>query len=107
MKDIELINKLSVLHCVFQLIASADGLIDEDRDVSAIKLALAEVGLQSVHYWDMALHQNPHDSFIHVSMLSESDKTLFKSLMLSITDMGGNTEFRKICAEHLFQLCHL
>ena len=107
MKDIELIQKLSVLHCVFQLIASADGRIDEERDADAIKLALAALGLQSVHYWDMALQQNPHDSFIHVSTLDENDKTMFKNMMLTIAEMGGNTEFRESCAMHLFQLCNV
>jgi hypothetical protein len=107
MKNTELVQKLSILHCVFQLIASADGQIDEERDTDAIKSALAELGLQSVHFWDMALQQNPHDSFIHVSTLSENNKTIFKNMMLSIAEMGGNTEFRKSCAMHLFQLCNV
>jgi hypothetical protein len=107
MKDIELIQKLSVLHCVFQLIASADGRIDEERDAAAIKLTLAALGLESVHYWDMALQQNPHDSFIHVSTLDENDKSSFRKVMLEVAVMGGNAEFRESCAMHLFQLCNV
>ena len=35
MKDIEMIHKLSVLHCILQMIASADGGFNEERDQEA------------------------------------------------------------------------
>ena len=38
MKTIEMIQKLSILHCMYQMIASADGAIDEERDQAAIEI---------------------------------------------------------------------
>lgn len=105
MKDLEMIQKLSVLHCVYQMIASADGGIDEERDIAAINFALSELGLISVYLWDSALQLSPYDSFTHISTLTDDDKQVFKTLLLTITDMGGNTLFRINCAHHIFQLC--
>ena len=45
MKTIEMIQKLSILHCLYQMIASADGVIDEERDQAAIEIALSELDL--------------------------------------------------------------
>lgn len=104
MKNIEPIQKLSVLHCIYQMIASADGKIEEDRDHKAIELALSELGISS-YSWDSALQLNPHDCFIHINMLSDADKQMFRELLLRIAEMGGNVEFRTSCARHLFQLC--
>jgi hypothetical protein len=105
MKNIEMIHKLSILHCVYQLIASADVNIDEERDYVAINLALSELGLTSGYSWNSALQLNPHDCFMHISMLDKNDKQLFKNLLLKIAEMGGNTAFRITCANHLVQLC--
>jgi hypothetical protein len=105
MKNIEMFQKLSVLHCVYQMIASADGHIDEDRDVTAIELALSELGLNSVYSWDSALTLNPNDCFTHIAALNGDEKLLFRSLLLSIADMGGNTAFRTTCTKHIIQLC--
>jgi len=102
-----MIQKLAVLHCVYQLIASADGNIDEERDNTAIDLALSELGLASYYSWDAALKLNPHDCFIHASTLNSNEKLLFKTLLLEIANMGGNTTFRITCANHLFQLCSI
>ena len=107
MKNIEQIQKLSILHCVYQLIASADGNIDEERDNNAIDLALCELGLSSVYSWDSALKLNPHDCFFHVSLLNDNNKKLFRALLLKIANMDGNTTFRITCANHLFQLCSI
>ncbi|MFT3753838.1 MAG: hypothetical protein QM800_13495 [Paludibacter sp.] len=107
MKDIEYIHKLSVLHCVYQLIASADGQIDEERDEAAIDLALSELGFNSVYMWDSALKLNPHDCFWHVSTLNDAEKQLVKNLFLKIVEMGGNTNLRRTCANHLFQFCFI
>ena len=104
MKDIEMIQKISVLHCVYQMIASADGSIVDERDQHAIDFALAELGLSSDYYWDTALQQNPHDCFSHVSGLNVNNKKAFRSLMLEITKMGGNEFLRTSCANHIFQL---
>ena len=101
----EHIQKLAVLHCVYQTIASADGGVDEVRDHEAITLALKETGLESIYMWDAALKLDPHDCFIHIATLSANDKIEFKSLLNNVTEMGGSTELRKICVEHLFQLC--
>ena len=107
MKQIQQIQKLSVLHCIFQTIASADGSIEEERDHEAISFALSELGLDSICYWDAALKLNPHDSFIHIATLEDNYKQNVKDLLLEIANMGGNIEFRVNCARHIFQLCNL
>jgi hypothetical protein len=105
MKNIEMFQKLSVLHCVYQLIGSAEGNIDEDRDGEAIELALSELGLTSIYSWDSALKLNPHDCFTHIAGMEDTDKALFRALMFSITDMGGSKALRMTCAKHIIQLC--
>lgn len=107
MINIEYIHKLAVLHCIYQLIASADGHIDENRDEAAIELALSELGFNSVYSWDSALKLNPHDCFWHVSTLNDNDKLLIKNLLLKIVEMGGNVNLRRTCANHLFQFCSI
>ncbi len=104
MKNIEMIQKLSVLHCIYQVIASADGKIDEERDHKALELALSELDISS-YSWSSALQLNPHDCFTHINMLSDVDKRKFRGLLLRIVEMGGNVELRTICANSLFQLC--
>ena len=99
-----MIQKLSVLHCVYQTIASADGSIEIDRDYDAIEFALSETGLSSDYYWNSALQMNPHDCFIHVSTLNDNDKQSFRNLLLRIAEMGGNKLFRINCANHIIQL---
>jgi len=103
MKDIEMIQKMSILHCVYQMIASADGNIDEERDEPTIDIALSELELP-FNCWDRALRLNPHDCFIHLSTLNDYDKQSFRALLLKIANMGGNTFFRVSCADHIFQL---
>lgn len=107
MKEIEHTLKLSVLHCVYQLIASAEGSIDEERDYEAIELSLNELGLKSVYAWDAALKFNPHDCFSHISTLEISCQKQFKDLLLKIVEIDGNPKLRLICANHIFQLCNL
>lgn len=107
LKNIERIQKLSILHCVYQLIASADGSINEERDETAIALVLSELGFESIHAWDSALKLNPHDCFWHVSTLNENDKLLTKDILLKIVKLGGNTTLRETCANHLFQFCSI
>lgn len=107
MKNIEQIQKLSVLHCIYQVIASADGSVVEERDQPAIDFALDELGLSSVYSWDSALHLNPHDCFFHISTLNNDEKQLFIALLLKIAGMGGNTAFRITCAKHVFQFCSI
>ncbi len=105
MKHLEPHQKYAVLHCAFQVIASADGSIDEERDYEAISFLLAELGFSSVYAWDSALKINPHDAFYHVSMLDNDDKIAFKNMMLKISAMAGNEKLRKTCAESVFELC--
>lgn len=106
MKNLEMIQKISILHCVYQMIASADGSIEEERDRPAIDFALSELGLTSAYLWDSAVQQNPHDCFFHVAGLSDSDKQLFRSMMLEIANRGGDTFLRVSCANHIFQLAN-
>jgi hypothetical protein len=103
----EMIQKQAVLHCIYQLIASADGSVIEERDSSAINFALTELELTSIYVWDSALHLNPHDCFMHVAMLSDENKQHFKSMLLTIAEMGGNRDFRISCANSLFELCRV
>jgi hypothetical protein len=105
MKDLEMIQKLSILHCVYQTIASADGSIEQERDSDAIELALNELELTSIYSWDSALKLNPHDCFSHIFALDESNKQQFKALLNTISGMGGNKLFRTNCANHIVQLC--
>jgi len=106
MKDIEMIQKLAVLHCVYQMIASADGSVDEGRDQAAIDFALSELGLTSSYSWNSALQLNTNDCFIHVSNLNNENKQLCRNLLLEIANMGGNTFFRTTCAKHILQLAN-
>lgn len=104
MKELTQIQKLAVLHCVYQLIASADGGIDEERDHEAVTLAIDAVALTSFG-WNQALRQNAHDCFFHVQTLTDQQKEKFKTLLLKVVEMGGHRAFRMTCAEHIFQLC--
>lgn len=105
MTAIDYQQKLAVLHCAYQLIASADGDVDENRDYNAISMLLRELGFSSVHSWDSSLQLNPHDCFYHISTLSADYKLLFRELMLQVAHSGGNERLRQICAESLFELC--
>jgi len=105
MKNLEMIHKLSVLHCVYQLIASADGSIDDERDKAAIDLTLSELGLTASYTWESSLQLNPHDCFFHVSGFSKQDKQLLHSLLFKIAEMGGSYKYRMTCAKHILQLC--
>lgn len=97
--------KLSFLHCVFQLIASAEGNIDEERDHEDIAFALKTTGNLSIHNWDAALRLNPHDCFYHIGTLSDELKIEFKQIIYQIAKNGTKPNLRKICADSLFELC--
>lgn len=105
MKDLDLSQKYAILHCAFQIIASAEGSIDENRDYQAIDILLDTLGFSSVHAWDKAVQLNPYDSFQIVSMLDNDNKSAFKNLMMEIVEIGGNTALRKTCALSVFTLC--
>lgn len=104
MKNITPIQKLSVLHCVYQMIASADGNIDEERDEAVISEALEALGLGSIHSWDAALQLYPYDCFVHVSELGAADRDLFCKLLTKLSSYSGNTSLRLVCAQHLINL---
>ncbi len=99
--------KLAFLHCVFQLIASAEGNIDEDRDHEDISLALKTVGNLSIYNWDAALRLNPHDCFYHIGNLTNELKSEFKQIIYEIAQHGTKPNLRKICADSLFELCSI
>lgn len=105
MQHLEIQHKYAILNCAFQVIASADGSIDEDRDYEAISFLLAELCFSSVYAWDSALKINSHDAFYHVSTLDNEAKAVFKNMMLKISTMAGNEKLRKTCAESVFELC--
>lgn len=106
MKNLELIQKLSILHCVYQVIASADGSVVEERDNAAIDYAIEELSL-SPYSWSSALQLNPYDCFTHVAGLDNETQQQFKAMLLKIADMAGNKAFRVTCAKHLFEFCKL
>lgn len=99
-----MIQKLSVLQCIYQMIASSDGNVVGSRDDNAINLALRELDLTTNFSWNMAIQIDPNEAFRQVSSINQSDKLKFKSLLLRIAEMGGNTIFRKNCANQIFQL---
>lgn len=107
MKELEDIQKLAILHCVYQLIASADGSIEDERDLPAIDFALSELGVTSAYSWNSALQLNPYDCFTHVAGLNDDNKQLFWELLFVVTTMGGNETLRITCAKHLLQLCNV
>lgn len=105
MQHLQHIQKLAILHMVYQVIASADGAVDEERDADAIGQALDFTGFSSIYSWDEALRLDPNDCMLHISMLAEADFAAFCNLLFSISRMGGNTEFRDTCTKHLIQMC--
>lgn len=104
MQTLDYTQKLAVAHCAFQLIASAEGNIDEERDAASIQRVLEVLGI-SIYVWDAAVRQNPHDCFYHISRLDEAHKAAFKTLIWQLCESGGNISLRRICAESLFTLC--
>lgn len=104
MKNIEMIQKLAVLQCIYQMIVSSDGNVLGSRDDGAINLALKELDLTTNFSWNMAIKIDPNEAFRQVSTINFSDKQKFKSLLAQIASMGGNTTFRKNCASQIFQL---
>jgi hypothetical protein len=105
MQHLPHLQKLAILHMVYQVIASADGAIDETRDADAIELSLDATGFGSIYSWDEALRLDPNDCMFHISMLSAVDFEAFSNLLFSISQLGGNTQFRDTCTKHLIQMC--
>ena len=79
---------------VYQVIASADGAVDEDRDADAISEALDFTGFSSIYSWDEALRLDPNDCMFHISMLAEADFAAFSNLLFSIIVNHKNTRTR-------------
>lgn len=104
--DCEYHEKLALLHCVYQLIASAEGNIDEERDFESISLALKSTGNLSIHNWDKAMSLHPHDCFKIIEQTSPEAKAEFRGIMGKLVNLGTNTRLREICAESLYKLCH-
>ena len=86
------------------MIASSDGAVVGYRDDGAIDYAMSKLGLTSNFSWNTASNLNPHECFKHVAKLGIPEKQQFRSLLLTIADMGGNTVYRKNCAFQLFKL---
>ena len=101
MKHFELIQQQSVLQCVYQIIASADGELNEQRDMKAIDLVMTQLGLETDEIWEKALSLNCYDAFTHLSQIPTDDKKALKTTLLQIAEMGGDTLTRKTCAEHI------
>lgn len=100
-------EKLALLHCAYQLIASAEGNIDEERDFECIELVLKKTGNLSIHNWDRATGLNPHDCFKIIDNTGFEAKTEFREIMTRLTQYGTNNTLRQICAESIFKLCNI
>ena len=104
MEHIEDKQKLAILQCIYQMIASSDGSVEPDRDNSAIDYALDTLGLRGLIgtiSWNKAILINPYECFKLVSELNPLDQFEFRNLLYKIADMGGNTQFRKNCAQQI------
>jgi hypothetical protein len=104
MKNIEMMQKLAILQCIYQMIVSSDNEVVGWRDNKAIDFALSELGLTSNFSWNSAINLNPHECFKIVAQLDPMSKYQFRDLLYKIADMGGNTVYRKNCAQQLLQL---
>lgn len=69
-----MIQKLSVLQCIYQMIASSDGNVVDSRDDRAIDFARREIDLTTNFSWNMAIKIDPNEAFRQVSTISLSDK---------------------------------
>jgi hypothetical protein len=103
MKNIAMIQKLAVLQCIYQMIASSDGSIESWRDNVAIDYALTTLGLTTNFSWNMAINLDPLESFKKVAQLDPLTQFEFRDLLYKIADMGGNTIYRKNCAQQILQ----
>ena len=101
MENIEMNQKLAILQCVYQMIASSDGSVEPWRDNSAINYALNTLDLTSDFSWNVAIKLNPNESFKIVSKLNPLDQIEFRDLLYKIADMGGNTVYRRNCAQQI------
>ena len=104
MNNLDLLQKQAVLQCVYQVIASADGDIEENRDFEAIEYVMNLLEVESINVWEKALSLNCYDAFTHLSQIPTEDKKALKTTLLKIAEMGGDTLTRRTCAEHI---CHL
>lgn len=105
--DCEYHEKLALLHCAYQLIASAEGNIDEERDFDSISFVLNETGNLSIHNWDKAASLSPHDCFKLIENTNSDARAEFRRIMKQLTTYGTNNRLREICAESLFKLCNI
>lgn len=103
MKNLEMIQKLSVLQCIYQVIVSSDGSIVGSRDDAAIDYAMKELSLTSNFAWNSAIVFSPFEAFKHVSIMDYSAKIKFKFILLNIAEMGGNRSNRRDIAKQIFQ----
>lgn len=110
MKSLELEKQIAVLQLVYQLIVSADGCMNEQRDNVAIDFALSELGYKPEGLggnvgnmiWNKATEANPFEAFSIVSHLDNNIKMKFKDMILRIAAMGGNKLFRQDIARQIF-----
>ena len=102
--NIENDTKLAIMQCVYQMIVSSDGGIVAWRDNNAIDYVLSELGLSTKESWYTAIHLEPYECIDKVSKLDTFTQYQFKELIYKIAEMGGNTIFRKSCAQQLLLL---
>lgn len=100
-------EKLALLHCAYQLIASAEGNIDEERDFESISFVLKRTGNLSIHNWDRAVGLNPHDCFKIIEHTGSEAKIEFREIMNQLAHYGTNSRLKEICAESLYKLCNI
>ncbi len=95
--------KLAIMQCVYQMIASSDGAVVGWRDNEAINYLMTQLGLTSNFSWNAAINLNPHESFKLVGELDTFNQIQVRDLLYKISNMGGNTVYRKNCAQQIMQ----
>lgn len=110
MKNLKPNEQLAVLQLVYQLIVSADGSINAQRDDSEISLALRALGYDkalTMNYignalWNEAINFNPFEAFAIVSQLDGEAKQEFKKLLNTIAWSKGNRGNRIDIANQIY-----
>lgn len=107
MTTISFDQKYAVLHCVFQIVYSTYGNVDEERDEAIIDYSLTQLGFTSIYAWDRAATLYPQDCFQHISQLNEADKQQVRHFLQAIPSMSSQPEISTQCVEAIIILAKL
>ncbi len=107
MKSFNIDQKYAVLHCVFQIVYSSFGNVDEERDEAIIDYSLTELGFGSIYAWDRASSLHPHDCFHHIALLNDAHKQQVRHFLIAIPSLSSQPETSAQCVEAIFVLANL